>query len=446
MASNVLNTIDRLKNELDARRPLPPEVVARVEQKLRIESSYHSNAVEGNSLTLGETRSLILHGLTAHGKPMRDHLDIQGHDQAVKAIERAIEEEEQLTEVFIRNLHRVLLKEPYENKAITPDGQPTTHPITPGEYKTTPNNVRTSTGEIYHFTPPEQVKPAMSDLIDWHRDREAAGEHPVIIAATFHYRFVRIHPFDDGNGRMARLLMNLILIRHGYTVAIVRSDRRDRYLQELERADQTEDLAQFIDYVASCCAYALNLYLSAARGEPIEAPEDIDREIALFRRTVLHGAEAANRVALRSYVKAVADPFYRYFADKITSISSGLSGSTFDPEMTVSGLGVDGSTFQERFHGTESVEMKAVPEESSQVNIGIYFEIQEFQNTEKHLCFSVDNALDSESVIWRFRIHGSDSHTLEDYRGQDLAEVKRRFNDLLRYAMRVMQRWSTSSN
>ena len=98
-------------------------------------------------------------------------------------------------------------------------------PIALGDYKTTPNNVKTSTGEIYYFTPPEQVKPAMTDLLDWYRDQEAAGEHPVIIAATFHYRFVRIHPFDDGNGRMARLLMNLILIKHGYTVAIVQRTR-----------------------------------------------------------------------------------------------------------------------------------------------------------------------------------------------------------------------------
>ena len=285
MTSNVLNTIDRLKSELDELRPLPPDVAARVEQKLRIESNYHSNAVEGNSLTLGETRSLILHGLTARGKPMRDHLDIQGHDDAVKAIERAVKEEQQLTEVFVRNLHRVLLKEPYENEAIGPDGRRTTRLITPGEYKTTPNNVRTSTGETYHFTPPEQVKPAMSDLIDWYRNREAAGEHPIITAAAVHYRFVRIHPFDDGNGRMARLLMNLLLIRHGYTVAIVQSGQRARYLQELERADRSEDLAQFIDYVASCCEYALNLYLQAALGEPIEDPEDIDREIARFKRT-----------------------------------------------------------------------------------------------------------------------------------------------------------------
>jgi len=266
MASNIIETVDRLKDELDALRPLPPEVLARVEQKLRIESNYHSNAVEGNSLTLGETRSLILHGLTAHGKPLRDHLDIQGHDDAVKAIESAVNEQQGLNEVFIRNLHRALLKEPYEVEAIAPDGTPCKRLIAIGDYKTMPNNVRTSTGEIYYFTPPEQVKPEMTDLLDWYRAREAAGEHPVIIAATFHYRFVRIHPFDDGNGRMARLLMNQILFRHGYTLAIIPIAERDRYFRALETVDRTANLDQFRDYIAACCNYSLSLFIRAARG------------------------------------------------------------------------------------------------------------------------------------------------------------------------------------
>ena len=444
MASSVLNEIDRLKRELDELRPLPPEVVARVEQKLRIESNYHSNAIEGNALTLGETRSLILHGLTAHGKPMRDHLDIQGHDQAVKAIERAVKEEEPLTEVFIRNLHRVLLKEPYANEAVSPDGRRSTRRITPGDYKTTPNNVLTSTGEIYHFTPPEQVKPAMSDLLDWYRDREAAGEHPIVIAATFHYRFVRIHPFDDGNGRMARLLMNLGLIRHGYTVATVQSDDRKRYLQELERADRTEDLAQFIDYIASCCRYALNLHLNAARGEPIEAPEDIDREIALFKRTIL-GAAAADRFAIRQYVEAVAYPFYQYGAAKLALISSYIAMDPSSSWMRVSGIGVDGEDF-DVIYDTESVVTGDVPKEGSRLDVDFHFEIIGFQKTGKALIFDVESTIKSEEIIWKFRISGNASHTLEDYRGQELDEVKRRFNDLLRYSMEVMQRWSTGGD
>ena len=237
--------ISQLKEELDSLRPLPTPVVAQVEQKLRLESNYHSNAIEGNTLTLGETRSLILHGLTAHGKPIRDHLDIEGHDTAVKAIEAAVQNDDELNEVFIRNLHRVLLKEPYEMPAVTPDGGQTKRTITIGDYKTVPNNVVTSTGETYYYTPPEQVKSAMSDLIDWYRTREREGEHPIILAATFHYRFVRIHPFDDGNGRMGRLLMNMILIKHGYTVALVRRESRDEFIHLLEQADKTEELRRF---------------------------------------------------------------------------------------------------------------------------------------------------------------------------------------------------------
>ena len=190
----ILEEIDLLKKELDALRPLPSDVLGRIGQKLRIEWNYHSNAIEGNSLTLGETRSLILHGLTAHGKPLRDHLDIEGHDEAVKAIEDAVKSNEAFNQVFIRNLHTVLLKEPYETAAITPDGQRVKRRIAVGAYKTQPNNVRTSTGETYYFTPPEQVQAAMSDLVDWYRKKEDEGEHPVIMAATFHYRFVRIHP------------------------------------------------------------------------------------------------------------------------------------------------------------------------------------------------------------------------------------------------------------
>ena len=292
MARSILETIDQLKSDLDALRPLPPHVVGRVNQKLRLEWNYHSNAVEGNSLTLGETRSLILHGITAHGKPMRDHLDIQGHDNAVKAVEDAVRNEEALNEVFIRNLHRVLLKEPYEMDARAPDGRIVKRPISIGSYKAAPNNVLTTTGEVHYFTAPELVKPEMTDLLDWYHESERTSEHPIVLAAVFHYRFVAIHPFDDGNGRMARLLMNLILIRHGYTVAMIRAEDRGLYIDILERGQRTGrspvagDLREFIEFVASCCESSLRLHLRAAQGESIDEPGDIRREIDLFKKSL----------------------------------------------------------------------------------------------------------------------------------------------------------------
>ena len=456
MVTSVLETIDRLKNELDTLRPLPPDVVARVEQKLRIDSNYHSNAVEGNSLTLGETRSLILHGITAHGKPMRDHLDIEGHDAAVKAIDRAVKETGGLTEVFIRNLHRVLLKEPYETEAMTPDGRLTRRPIILGEYKITPNNVRTSTGEMYYFTPPEQVKPAMTDLLDWYRDQEAAGEHPVIIAATFHYRFVRIHPFDDGNGRLARLLMNLILIKHGYTVAIVQTDDRERYLHELEQADKIEDLSQFIDFIASCCIHALNLHIRAARGEPIEDPQDIDREIALFKRIVTGSGEADSgamrcafdagrqRIALRRYAKEVAYPLYRYFESKIDSVAIDLFDVAMGPLMRFLGTNMDGSGFQFQLHGRDYGEMDSVPEFVSEVSVKLVCELDGFRKrAQESLYIYVDNTPYPSHNLWRFRLDGTFSYALKDYHGQDPDELRGRLNELLRHSMQAMRRWST---
>lgn len=272
MATDIIAEIDRLKAELDDLRPLPADAVGRVAQKLRIEWNYHSNAIEGNTLTLSETRALILHGLAAGGKPLRHHLDIEGHDDAVKAIEGTDRDDDALNQAFIRNLHRILLKESYEMPAEAPDGRRVMRPISVGEYKTMPNNVRTRTGEMHYFAPPEQVQPMMSDLIDWYRAKEAEGEHPIVLAATFHFHFVQIHPFDDGNGRMARLLTNLILTRHGYTICMVQRDGRDRYIAELEQAQATGSLAGFTAYMAECCRYSLELHLHAARGESPEPP------------------------------------------------------------------------------------------------------------------------------------------------------------------------------
>ena len=432
--SDVLERIDRLKQELDAVRPLPPDTVARVGQKLRIESSYHSNAVEGNSLTLGETRSLILHGLTAHGKPMRDHLDIEGHNEAVKAVEDAVSGQRGLTEVFIRQLHAVLLKESYEVDAQTPNGSPARHRIEIGAYKSRPNNVRTSTGEIYYFTSPEQVKPAMSDLMAWYDAREAAGEHPVALAAAFHYRFVRIHPFDDGNGRMARLLMNMILIRHGYTVAIVRREDRDLYIQELEQADKTEDLAQFIDYIASCCEYALDLHLKAARGEPVEQPDDIDREIALFKQSFVRRESTDKQVDVKKYVEGIVCPFREFCVSKI-DLFSDIFSSTSNPMCNVKGVDSNEKTFSVFLN--ESERDSDVPESGLEVSSVIHFTLLGFRGTNTITEIKIESEFNSTASTWKFSL---DYRPVGSCNGHDLDELKNQFNQLLRAMMDDLRR------
>ena len=433
---NALETINRLKRELDRLRPLSPYVLARIEQKLRLEANYNSNAIEGNTLTLGETRSLILHGLTAHGKPLRDHLDIEGHDNAVKAIEAAVKDNQELNEVFIRNLHRVLLKDPYETEAKTPDGQLVRRTISIGDYKTKPNNVETSTGEMYYFTPPEQVKQAMTDLLEWYRSKEREGEHPIIIAATFHYRFVRIHPFDDGNGRMARLLMNMILIKHGFTVAMIRQDNREEYLDSLEQADKTEDLTEFISYVASCCEYALNLYLRAARGELIDDINDIDKEIALFKQSLMSATD--REFPAKEYVESVLHPFFKYCMDKndrlldvFGEVNTMISVNAYTRENKI----VQICSSSENLQPLLDFETKLDELHSISAELLVYFSIFQGNQNEGAVMRIVSSA-DAQDSRWTFSI--DTANVRWDHRGRDLEELKRQFNQLLRELMKVL--------
>ncbi|MXY43495.1 MAG: Fic family protein, partial [Dehalococcoidia bacterium] len=402
--TNPLDAITRLKEELDALRPLPPDVLGQVEQKLRLEANYNSNAIEGNTLTYGETRSLILHGLTAQGKPMRDHLDIEGHDTAVKAIEDAIRDDRELNEVFIRNLHRILLKEPYEKAAVTPDGRRVTRKISVGDYKTTPNNVTTSTGETYYFTPPDQVKSAMGDLIDWYRTNEREGEHPIIIAATFHYRFVRIHPFDDGNGRMARLLMNMILIKHGYTVSLIRHEDRDEYLGQLEQADKTEDLTEFIDYIANSCEYSLNLHLKAAHGESIEEVDDLDKEIALFRHSLVNTSDQIP--SAREYIASTLYPFNQYCQEK-TNLFSDVFGDVHSASVAhVTTMDNEVIDLSGDLYGLlPSQDYSAIPDQLRSISFVLMCALRTFQGDPNDKFFiRVENYTDAHRCHWTFTI------------------------------------------
>lgn len=314
--------LDRLHADLDALRPLAPEQEARVLQKFRLEWNYNSNAIEGNSLTLGETRSLLLHGLTAAGKPMRDHLDIKGHNEAVVALEDFVRAERPLTEHFIREMHQVLLSEAYEVPAQTADGQPTRKLIQPGRYKTSPNNVLTATGEMFYFATVEETPARMTDLVDWYRAEEAAPTgHPVALAAEFHYRFVRIHPFDDGNGRMSRLLLNLILLRHGYPMTVIKNADRNRYLAALAEADAGEP-EPFLRFIIENVEASLQLMIRAAKGESIDEPDDLDKKLALLKKQVLSREDTITAVwNLETQALTKAALLDGWFADLVQEIS-----------------------------------------------------------------------------------------------------------------------------
>lgn len=273
-----------LKAELESLRPIKPDDETRIMQKFRLDWDYHSNHLEGNSLSYGETKALIMFGITAQGKPLKDHFEITGHDEAIKWVIEVVKGDYPLTETFIRELHVLLLKEPYERPAITPDSKETTKRIEVGRYKTQPNHVLTKTGEIFRFATPEETPALMHDLINWYREKKNNPEtNSILLAAEFHYKFIRIHPFDDGNGRMARILMNFILMQFGYPPVIIKTDDKGNYFSALQQAD-SGIIEPFIEYVAQNLVRSLEIMITGAKGENIEEPDDIDKEIALLEQ------------------------------------------------------------------------------------------------------------------------------------------------------------------
>lgn len=287
----LLVRVDSAKAQLDKLRPLVREQEERVMQKFRLWWTYHSNAIEGNTLTQGETEMFLMEGLTAKGKPLKDHLDLRGHSNAINYLLGFIHDKEVLTEAAIRKLHEILLVEPYQVQAVTPDGLPTMKTVALGQYKTQPNHVRTPTGETHFYATPEETPAKVQDLMNWYRDEAAKRAlHPVEIAARFHHRFTEIHPFDDGNGRMSRLLMNLMLMQEGYPPAVIRIGERDQYLAALRRADAGES-DDFIGFIAEHVLSSLDLFLRATKGEEIHEPTDLEKEIALLKIELKHGEE-----------------------------------------------------------------------------------------------------------------------------------------------------------
>jgi Fic family protein len=256
-----------LKFELDTLRPIAPELEARVMQKLRLDWNYHSNHLEGNSLNYGETKALLLFGITAQGKPLKDHFEITGHNEAIDWVLDVVKGDMPLSESFIRQLHVLLLKEPYTKKAKTAQGLPTSKTIQVGQYKTTDNHVETVTGEMFYFASALETPAKMEELIAWYAAQQVRTEvNPILLAAEFHYRFIRIHPFDDGNGRTARILMNFILMRFDYPPAVIKTEDKTNYFAVLQQADAGL-LDPFVDYIAENVIRSLSLMIAGVKGE-----------------------------------------------------------------------------------------------------------------------------------------------------------------------------------
>ena len=236
--------IDRKLNILNSYRPLPDPAVKKIREQFEIEMTYNSNAIEGNSLTLEETHLVINEGITIKGKPLKDHIEAKSHKEALDYLYELVSTKKKIlpSEMLIRTFHQIVTEDIDKEWA--------------GKYR---NSLAMIGGTNYK--PPEavDVPEMMRDLIDWARSNKNKL-HPIELAAIFHYKLVAIHPFFDGNGRIARLIMNVILMQPGYPLAIILKNDRKRYYNVLSKADRG-DLIPFIRFIAQAVERSLDIYL-----------------------------------------------------------------------------------------------------------------------------------------------------------------------------------------
>jgi len=243
---------------------MPASHESRLWQRLRIEWNYNSNHIEGNTLTYGETLLLLIHGRTRGEHLLREYEEMRGHDVAIEWLRQLAKDERLITEGDIRDLNRIILKEGFWRTAQTPDGEPTRKWIEPGEYKKQANHILTLSGELFYFASPEETPLLMAELVQW---LQAELQTPTLSLAALlvqlHVRFIRIHPFDDGNGRVVRLLLNYVLLRLGLLPLVIKSRDRRRYLDVIALSDAGEFQA-FEQFLLDGLEWSLNLGLAAA--------------------------------------------------------------------------------------------------------------------------------------------------------------------------------------
>ncbi|MEQ6119047.1 Fic family protein [Reichenbachiella sp. MALMAid0571] len=281
-----IDKINSLKEELDKLAPIGKEFANNLKKKFRLEFNYNSNHLEGNTLTYGQTQLLLLFDKSSGDVPVSDIEEMKAHDVALGQIEELAKDEERpLTEQFICELNKTILIKDFWKDSIDLNGNPSRKKIEIGKYKSLPNSVLLRNGEIHEYASPEETPLLMSDLIIWYRDNIGVI-HPVHLAAEFHYKFVCIHPFDDGNGRVARLIMNYILLKNDYPPVIIKSDDKEGYLTVLQKADLGDKLG-LVEYIEKQQVWSLELSIKAGKGEDIEEYGDIEKEIEILKRKKL---------------------------------------------------------------------------------------------------------------------------------------------------------------
>jgi len=278
-----LSDISAKQARLGVFRPLSPSLVRNLEEWFLVELTYTSNALEGNTLSRRETAAVVEKGLTVGGKTLVEHLEATNHAKALKDVLRLSQSSTQeLQRADILQLHATVLHGIDDVNA--------------GQYRSIPMRI---SGSPVVLPNPIKVPDLMDDFIEW--IHASAAKHPVELAAEAHYQFVTIHPFVDGNGRTARLLMNLILMQNGYPPAIIRTRDRMKYIGGLEQAQLGGSKDGYNQLILNAVDRSLDIYLKAVAGEGMDPTEMTEPD--LLRIGQLAKATEESNATIRFWTK-----------------------------------------------------------------------------------------------------------------------------------------------
>ncbi len=316
--------INSLKAELEDLGPLKPEDEERLWKKFRLEWNYNSNHIEGNTLTYSDTELLLIFDKVGSDYTGREIEEMKAHDVAIRFVDELSKDKNRdLNENFIRELNKIILVRPFWKDAITADGQSTKKEVNPGEYKKLPNSVRLANGEIFHYASPQETPAKMNDLIEFYRkfaDDVELALKPLWLAAQLHYRFVRIHPFDDGNGRVARLLMNYYLLKNNFPPIIIKDSDKKNYITSLNKADTGNEEA-FLIYLGEQLIWSLEKSINAAQGLSIEDEDDFEKELEILKKESV----LKERVKVKKSRNAIKVVYENYLGSLLEKIDDKLA-------------------------------------------------------------------------------------------------------------------------
>lgn len=277
------NQVDLLQKKINSHGELNPDVKKKINYKFQLDWNYYSNTMEGNTLTMDETRSVMIGNLTISGKPIGDVLEMNGHNEVIGEILRIGKGEVRISEARIREIHKGIMHEEDEAKKKKI-----------GAWKTEPNYIYNYKNERFDFALPAEVPARMHDLlnktnasIDAIVQNKKDAPHPIDVALQFHLDYIIIHPFYDGNGRTARIFTNLLLISFGYPPFWVKTNERsiyNQYIGDIQGYGGNPDL--FFEFAADMILRSQQLVLDAIEGKEIEEEDDFMKEIQLLKQKV----------------------------------------------------------------------------------------------------------------------------------------------------------------